>query len=346
MTISRSLIAFLIVGALLWPASDIAAQSQTPAHTPPRGAEAYGTVGIAYGQRNFIDFDIPGGVDTDEGIYWAQTYTLGATLRRDFLLISGSLALQHWIPEARTEAENNVQFQDLTFTTRYAGLTLPGTAFEISPAVTLALPTSQDSVESNLLFGAELGLDTRWYVTTRVQLSFSASLRQNSHSDPGRAAELSQASLLPPPNGFAAFDTSAVVRPTNRYGGPAMMMPTMLHRTQPAVSRVFSQGIAVELKILEPLYTRLGYGLYQFVGYANQDEDELAPEPGAMTLTMQASTIDVLFQPTDWVVIGASTATFRGLTPPDEDRLQFPLWNVEDGALNQSKLRLYATFYL
>jgi hypothetical protein len=327
-------------------ASSALAQSQTPGHTAPRGPEANGVLGIALGQRNFVDFDIPGGVDTDEGVYWSQTYGIGATLRRGFVLISGSLAVQQWIPEARTDGENTFQVQDLMFTTRYAGLTLPDTAFEISPAVTLILPTSQDSLESNLLFGAEFGLDGRWYVSTKVELSISAAIRENSHTDPSTSNVLSQRSMYPPPNGFGALDPGAIIRPTNRYGGPTMMMPTMLHRTQPAISRVFTEAIAADFEIIEQLHARVGYGLYQFVGYRNPPDEGQQPEAGDMTITMQAATIDVVYEPTDWVSIGASTGTFQGLTPPESGQFRFPIWAVDNAELNQSKLRLYGIFYL
>lgn len=322
-----------------------AAQSQTPAHTPPNGAEFHGVVGVAVGQRSFVDTDRPGGFDTDEGAYWSQTYGLGATFRRDYALISASLAVQQWIPEARTDAENNVQVHDLMFTTRYAGLRLPDTAFEISPAISLALPTSQDSLESNLLFGAELGLDGRWYASTHVELNVSAAIRQNSHSDPADALELVQHSMYPPPNGLGTLDVSAVIRPSNRYAGPSMMMPSMLHRTSPDITRVFSQAISADVMIIDELHARLGYGLYQFVGYRDQ-ESGVDPEAGALTVTMQAATFDVIYQPADWVSVGASTATFQGLTPPGSSRFRFPLWSVDDAENNQSKLRLYGIFYL
>jgi hypothetical protein len=324
--------------------STAVAQSETPGHTAPNGAEFNGVVGVAVGQRNFIDTDRPGGFDTDEGVYWSQTYGIGATFRRSFVLVSASLAVQQWIPEPRTEAENAVQSHDLMFTTRYAGLRLPDTAFEISPAVSIALPTSQDSVQSNLLFGAEFGLDGRWYASKDLTLSVSAALRQNSHSDPSRALELSQTSMYPPPNGLGTLDVTAVQRPTNRYAGPAMMMPSMLHRTTPDITRVFSEAIAADFKIIDALHARLGYGLYQFVGY--RDDEGQSPEPGAMTVTMQASTFDIVYEPADWVSIGASTATFQGLTPPDSGQFRFPLWNVADAENNQSKLRLYGIFYL
>ena len=342
----RQLLAVCAIISTLTCALDASAQSQFPGHKAPRGGEANGLLGISYGQRNFVDFDIPGGVDTDEGVFWSQSYGIGATLRRGFVLISGSMVVQQWIPKARTEAENNVQVQDLMFTTRYAGLILPDTNFELSPAVSLALPTSQDAVESDLLFGAELGLDGRLYVSTKVELMFSVAMRQNSHADPTRAAELSQESLYPPPNGLGAFDPTAVLRPTNRYAGPSLMLPSTLHRTTPAITRVFTEAVAADFQILEPLHARIGWGLYQFVGYRNEPGEGTEPEPGALTLTMQAATIDVAYEPADWVTIGAGTATFQGLTPPDSGRFRFPFWAVDNAELNQSKLRLYGVFFL
>lgn len=338
--------AIALWGILLAASSPALAQSQFPGHKPPRGGEVNGLLGISYGQRNFVDFDIPGGVDTDEGVFWSQSYGIGATLRRGFVLVSGSMVVQQWIPRARTEAENNVQVQDLMFTTRYAGLILPDTNFELSPAVSLALPTSQDAVESDLLFGAELGVDGRLYVSNTVELMFSVALRQNSHSDPTRAASLSQESLYPPPNGLGAFDPTAVLRPTNRYAGPSMMMPTTLHRTTPAITRVFTQAVAADFQIIEQLHARIGWGLYQFVGYRNEPGEGAEPEPGGLTLTMQAATIDVAYEPADWVSLGAGTATFQGLTPPNSGQFRFPVWAVDNAELNQSKLRLYGVFFL